>query len=65
MIVKWVKRHLGNPQAMILFWVILGVLVLMPVFAGWVIAYHLEHSLSTAEHRFDVPPGQSYVPPQA
>jgi putative permease len=50
MIVAWMKRHLGNPQVMILFGVILGVLMLilgfgsmlMPVFAGWIIAYLLE-----------------------
>jgi hypothetical protein len=29
MIVKWIKRHLGNPQVMILFGVILGVLMLI------------------------------------
>jgi putative permease len=50
LIVTWVKRHLGNPQVVILFSLILGALVLiigfgsmlMPVFAGGVIAYLLE-----------------------
>jgi putative permease len=50
LIVNWLKRHLGNPQIVILFGVILGVLIviigfgsmLMPVFAGGVIAYLLE-----------------------
>lgn len=50
LIVAWVKRHLENPQVVILFSLILGALVLivgfgsmlMPVFAAWVIAYLLE-----------------------
>lgn len=50
MIVTWLKRHLGNPQVVILFGVIAGILILiigfgsmlMPVFAGWIIAYLLE-----------------------
>ncbi len=50
LIFTWVKRHLGNPQVVILCLVILGVLalsigfgsMLMPVFAAAVIAYLLE-----------------------
>ncbi|MDX9787294.1 MAG: AI-2E family transporter [Desulfobacterales bacterium] len=49
-IFNWLKRHMGNPQIVILFGVILGVLIvligfgsmLMPVLAGGVIAYLLE-----------------------
>jgi putative permease len=57
LVVNWLKRHMGNPQVVILLLVILGVLgiligfgsMLMPVLAGAVIAYLLEGPVQRLE----------------